>query len=118
MDDDDNGEPRATWRTVFFISADYDGVSVDFAVSYDKADELQDAIKAERVAARLNGGGIDVNSLEARFPEAFRAAEDVSLMSIRARTNMRIKGPFNVLADHALTDEEMIAWFKMKHPRG
>jgi hypothetical protein len=109
---EDEEQTPLTWRTIFWVRNSFDGLCVEHAVSYDKADEIVEFIKAQQVAQRMTGEPPNFGDITKRFPEAVEAVNTVVSYNLRGRYNNDIRGPFNVLADHALSDEEMIAWFQ------
>ena len=98
-------------RTIFLIRATHDQTVVDSRLSY-VCDGVAEAIKAEQVAGRLLGTGPDIMSVMDRFPEATKAVNAYSEMSLRRRYNNDIFGPFVLTSDDELCDEFLVDWWK------
>jgi thiamine biosynthesis protein ThiC len=98
-------------RTIFTVRDVRSRVSVDSRFTYDKAEEVVQAVVAEKVAARLTNSAADFSEAMQKWPDSARACRYYATWALRMRLNNDIFGTFNVISEHEPSDDELIAWY-------
>lgn len=101
-------------HTIFYVRAQYGrGVRVDCAASWTAEDA--EAFNAMRVAAKLEDRHLPNQEVIDACPGMARAIRAVTHMSLRRSSNNDVQGPYHLITDGPLTDDELVTWWRANH---